>query len=139
MDLKKFNTFECMVAAITQGIKVTVESAYQPDYSNSAQQHHVFTYRINIENQSDFTIQLLRRHWLISDAGYLMREVEGEGVVGNQPVLEPGEHYSYVSGCSLKSGIGKMCGKYLMERVADGASFQVIIPEFTLIAPHRLN
>ena len=128
-----------MVAAITQGIKVTVETEYQADYSSPSQQHHVFTYKVTIENQSDFTIQLIRRHWLISDAGYLQREVEGEGVVGNQPVLEPSEKYSYVSGCSLKSGIGKMNGKYLMERIVDGASFQVVIPEFHLIAPNRFN
>jgi ApaG protein len=99
----------------------------------------VFTYRITIENQSEYTIQLLRRHWLISDAGFTAREVEGDGVVGQQPVLEPGQNHQYVSGCNLKSGIGKMVGTYQMERIVDGVKFQVVVPEFTMIAPIRLN
>jgi len=128
-----------MVTEITQGIRVTVETEYQPTYSNPLQHHHVFTYRVTIENQGDYTIQLKRRHWFIIDAGYSPREVEGEGVVGNQPVLEPGMVHQYVSGCNLKSGVGKMSGTFLMERVVDGASFKVRIPEFHMAAPHRLN
>lgn len=128
-----------MVTEITQGIKVSVETEYQPAYSSPSQYHHVFTYRITIENKGEFTIQLKRRHWYISDAGYAFREVEGEGVVGQQPVLEPGQNHQYVSGCNLKSGLGKMKGSFLMERIVDGASFEVVIPEFTLMAPHRLN
>jgi ApaG protein len=122
-----------MIAEITQGIKVTVETEYQPSYSSPSQYHYVFTYRITIENQSDFTIQLLRRRWYIHDAGFSTREVEGEGV------LEPGQSHQYVSGCNLKSGLGKMAGTYQMERIVDGATFQVAIPEFTMIAPIRLN
>jgi ApaG protein len=128
-----------MVTEVTQGVKVTVETEYQPSYSSPSQYHFVFTYRITIENQSDFTIQLMRRHWHIHDAAFTTREVEGEGVVGQQPVLEPGQIHQYVSGCNLKSGVGKMLGTYLMERVVDGATFQVIIPEFTMVAPLRLN
>ena len=128
-----------MVTEITQGIKVTVETEYQPAYSSPTQFHYVFTYRITIENQSDNTIQLMRRHWHIFDAGFNMREVEGEGVVGQQPVIEPGQTHQYVSGRNLKSGIGKMSGTYLMERVVDGSQMQVNIPEFTMIAPLRLN
>ena len=133
-----------MVTEKTQGIQVTVETEYQPSYSSPSQHHHVFTYRITIENQSDFTIQLRRRHWMITDAGFASREVEGEGVVGNQPVLEPGQRHQYVSGCNLKSGIGKMSGTFLMERIVDGAKFRVRIPVFHLIAPQdrkstRLN
>ena len=128
-----------MVTEITQGIRVTVETEYQPSYSSPSQYHYVFTYRITIENQSENTIQLLRRHWYISDAGYSPREVEGEGVVGQQPVLEPGQSHQYVSGCNLKSGIGKMTGTYLMERVVDGARLVVNIPEFVMVAPIRLN
>ena len=86
-----------MVTEITQGIKVSVETEYQPSYSSPSQYHYVFTYRITIENQSEFTIQLLRRHWHIYDAGFNKREVEGEGVVGQQPVLEPGQTHQYVS------------------------------------------
>ncbi len=128
-----------MVTEVTQGVKVTVETEYQPSYSSPSQYHYVFTYRITIENKGDFTIQLKRRHWHIHDAAFTTREVEGEGVVGQQPVLEPGQIHQYVSGCNLKSGVGKMLGTYLMERVVDGATFQVIIPEFTMVAPLRLN
>ncbi|NOS57021.1 MAG: Co2+/Mg2+ efflux protein ApaG [Cyclobacteriaceae bacterium] len=128
-----------MVTEITRGIKVVVETEYQPSYSSPSQYHYVFTYKITIENQSDFTIQLKRRHWHIHDAGFTVREVEGEGVVGQQPVLEPGETHQYVSGCNLKSGLGKMVGTYQMERVVDGAIFQVNVPEFVMVAPLRLN
>ena len=128
-----------MVTEITQGIKVSVETEYQPAYSSPSQFHFVFTYRITIENQSEYTIQLMRRHWHIYDAGFLMREVEGEGVVGQQPVLEPGQSHHYVSGCNLKSGLGKMLGTYTMERIIDGSRVQVNIPEFTMVAPLRLN
>lgn len=136
---QKINIFDQMVTEITQGIKVTVETEYQPAYSSPSQYHYVFTYRITIENQSEYTIQLLRRHWHIFDAGFTKREVEGEGIVGQQPVLEPGNSHQYVSGCNLKSGIGKMVGTYLMERVVDGTRMQVNIPEFTMVAPLRLN
>ncbi|MBS1977629.1 MAG: Co2+/Mg2+ efflux protein ApaG [Bacteroidetes bacterium] len=128
-----------MITEITRGVRVSVETEYQPSYSSPSQYHYVFTYRITIENGSDFTIQLLRRKWNIYDAGFMSREVEGEGVVGQQPVLEPGQTHQYVSGCNLKSGIGKMVGTYLMERVVDGSTFEVNIPEFSMVAPMRLN
>lgn len=128
-----------MVTEITAGIKVTVETEYQPYYSSPSQYHYVFTYRIGIENNSDFTIQLLKRQWNIHDAGFVQRVVEGDGVVGQQPVLEPGQYHRYVSGCNLKSGLGKMVGSYLMERIVDGEKFTVKIPEFNLVAPQRLN
>lgn len=128
-----------MVTEITEGIKVSVETEYQPEYSSPSQYHYVFTYRITIENGSENTIQLLRRHWFIHDANTILREVEGEGVVGQQPVLEPGQSHKYVSGCNLKSGIGKMRGTYLMERIVDGKSFEVIIPEFTMVVPFKYN
>lgn len=128
-----------MTTEITEGVKVTVETEFQPEYSSPAQAHYVFTYKISIENCSEYTVQLLRRHWYIYDANNSHREVEGEGVVGQQPVLEPGETHEYISGCNLKTGIGKMKGTYLMERVVDGKHFKVRIPEFTMIVPYRLN
>lgn len=128
-----------MDTTTTQGVKVTVTTNYLPDYSSPAQQHFVFAYKINIENNSEFTVKLLRRHWFIHDSNGIVREVEGEGVVGQQPVLEPGESHEYVSGCNLKTGIGKMRGTYLMERLVDGRQFQVVIPEFVLIVPYKLN
>ncbi|OKL41751.1 Co2+/Mg2+ efflux protein ApaG [Pontibacter flavimaris] len=123
----------------TEGVKITVTTNYLPDYSSPVQQHFVFAYRIKIENNSEFTVKLLRRHWYIHDATGQMREVEGEGVVGQQPTLEPGEMHEYVSGCNLKTGIGKMRGTYLMERMVDGRKFDVTIPEFTLVVPYKLN
>lgn len=128
-----------MVTKITDGVKISVSTEYQQDYSNPDQLHYVFTYKILIENYSDYTIQLLRRHWHIFDAYGVRREVEGEGVVGQQPVLEPGESHEYISGCNLKSGIGKMVGTYQMERIIDGKKFIANIPEFTMIVPFRLN
>ena len=128
-----------MVTAITEGVKVCVETEYQPEYSSPSQYHYVFTYRITIENRSDYTIKLLKRHWHISDANCKMREVDGDGVVGQQPVIEPGDSHQYVSGCNLKSGMGKMRGSYLMERILDGKSFSVSIPEFNMIVPFKLN
>ena len=128
-----------MVTEITQGVKVSVETEYQPEYSSPSQYHYVFTYRIAIENQSDNTIQLLRRHWFIHDINTTVREVDGEGVVGQQPVMEPGQLHRYVSGCNLKSGIGKMTGTYLMERVVDGKRFEVNIPEFIMVVPFKYN
>lgn len=128
-----------MVTEITEGVKISVETEYQPEYSSPSQYHYVFTYRITIENRSENTLQLLRRHWYIHDANTMLREVEGKGVVGQQPVLEPGQVHKYVSGCNLKSGIGKMRGTYLMERVVDGKTFNVVIPEFTMVVPFKYN
>ncbi len=128
-----------MVAAITEGIKISVRTEYQPEYSSPYNMHYVFIYKILIENTSDYTVQLLRRHWLIYDTDSSIKEVEGEGVVGQQPILESGDSHSYVSGCNLKSSIGKMKGTYTMERIIDGKKFEVTIPEFNLIAPFRYN
>lgn len=128
-----------MVTAVTEGIKVSVKTEYQQEYSSPLQAHYVFTYRIKIENASENTIQLLRRHWLIYDANGSVREVEGEGVIGQQPVLEPGEVHEYVSGCNLRSSMGKMVGTYLIERIIDGKQIRVAIPEFTMVVPYKLN
>lgn len=128
-----------METRTTEGVKISVTTNYLPDYSSPAQQHFVFAYKIMIENHSEFTVKLLRRHWHIYDSNGVVREVEGEGVVGQQPVLEPNESHQYVSGCNLKTGIGKMKGTYLMERLVDGKQFNVNIPEFTLIVPYKLN
>ncbi|MGA0555136.1 Co2+/Mg2+ efflux protein ApaG [Larkinella sp. VNQ87] len=128
-----------MISAITEGVKVSVMTEYQPEYSSPMQAHYVFTYRITIENGGPSTVQLLRRHWLIYDGYGMAREVEGAGVVGQQPVLEPGETHEYVSGCNLRSSLGKMSGTYLMERIVDGKQFRVNIPEFMMVVPFRLN
>lgn len=128
-----------MISKITEGVRVSIVTDYQQEYSSPMQAHYVFTYRIQIENYSDQTVKLLRRHWFIYDSNGVVREVEGEGVVGQQPTLEPGDSHEYVSGCNLKTEMGKMRGSYLMERIVDGKQFTVIIPEFMLIAPFKLN
>lgn len=128
-----------MVQSTTKGIYVTVETEFQPEYSNPVQFHYVFTYKVIIENKSEHTVQLLRRQWFIHDAANPITEVEGEGVIGQQPILEPGQMHTYVSGCNLKSAFGKMHGYYTMERLIDGQLIEVRIPEFNMIAPFKLN
>ncbi|MEM6644288.1 MAG: Co2+/Mg2+ efflux protein ApaG [Bacteroidota bacterium] len=128
-----------MVTTVTNGIKVSVETAYRHDHSKPADQHYVFTYRITIENNSNSTVQLKARHWDIKDAAHPSHEVDGDGVVGKQPVLEPGQMHQYVSGCNLKSGIGKMSGHYVMEQILNGSVFHVEIPEFMMVVPFKLN
>ena len=128
-----------MVTEVTEGVRVSVEVEYQPDYSSPSQYHYVFTYRVTIENNSSRTIQLLKRNWIIQDAAYPVRTVSGEGVVGQQPIIEPGHHHQYVSGCNLKSGIGSMFGSYEVERLVDGKVMEVTIPRFHMVAPFKLN
>ena len=128
-----------MVTEVTAGVRVMVETFFQPTHSNPGQSHFVFAYRITIENDSDYTIRLRRRHWYIVDSDNARREVEGEGVVGEQPLIAPGESYKYVSGCNLNTEIGKMFGTYLMERQLDKQLFYVKIPEFKMIVPSKLN
>ena len=128
-----------MITQITDGVRISLKTSYLPEHSSPKQSHFVFAYRITIENCSQNTVQLLRRHWIISDSNGVIKEVEGEGVVGLQPVLEPGDIHEYSSGCNLKTEIGKMEGSYLMERIFDGKKMQVSIPEFNLIVPYKLN
>lgn len=128
-----------MVTKITDGVKISVETVYQPEYSNPANNHFMFAYKITIENLTDYTVQLMRRHWYIFDSNGTHREVEGEGVVGQQPVIDPGESHEYVSGCNLTTEMGTMKGTYGMTRLVDGTQFEVNIPEFHLISPYRLN
>jgi ApaG protein len=123
-----------MVTAVTDGVQVSVEVTYQAEFSSPHQHHFVFTYKVTIENKSNQTVQLLSRKWEIFDAAEASKIIEGNGVVGQQPILEPGDSHSYVSGCNLKSGLGKMKGSYFMERLIDGKSFKVVVPEFQMIA-----
>ncbi len=128
-----------MITLVTQGIQITVRSTYQESYSRPEENHFLFTYRITIENKSEHTVQLIRRHWHIYDSTGEHREVEGEGVVGQQPILMPGDVYEYESACNLTSDMGKMHGTYLMERQIDKLRFYVNIPEFEMVIPARLN
>ena len=128
-----------MVSKLTEGVEVGVETFYQPDYSNPISGEFMFAYRIHIENHNQFAVKLQRRHWHIVESNGLTREVEGEGVVGVQPVLQPGEHYQYVSGCNLRSEMGKMYGTYLMENLYSKETFEVNIPVFEMIVPFKMN
>ena len=128
-----------MVSKISDGIEISVETFYQPDYSNPVSGEYMFAYRITIENHNNFPVKLHRRHWYIIDSNGTNREVEGEGVVGVQPTLQSGERYQYVSGCNLRSEMGKMHGTYLMENLLNKTSFDVNIPVFEMIVPFKMN
>ncbi|MEE1884463.1 Co2+/Mg2+ efflux protein ApaG [Pedobacter flavus] len=128
-----------MVSAISEGIKISIETMFQEQYSNAENDHFMFAYKINIENLTDFPVQLMSRKWFIFDSIGETRIVEGEGVVGLKPILTPNESYTYVSGCQLKSEIGSMRGKYSMLNLHTERLFDVEIPEFELIVPFKLN
>jgi len=123
----------------TNGITISVETFYQHVQSDVRNHKYVYAYRVTIENKSSFTVQLLRRHWFICNALGRKKEVEGEGVIGKQPTLNPGESHQYMSWCPLSNDIGKMYGTFLMVSRPENKEFYVRIPEFKLIAPHRLN
>jgi len=128
-----------MVSKISEGVTVSVETFYQPDYSNPANNEFMFAYRITIENNNSYAVKLLRRHWNIFDATGNLREVEGEGVIGVQPIINPGTKYQYISGCNLKTEMGKMYGTYQMENINNKKIFKVIIPAFEMTVPFKLN
>jgi ApaG protein len=128
-----------MVTEVTQGIKVSVTTRFMEDYSNPENDYFIFSYQIRIENQNPFTVQLLNRHWEIWDSLSGKRIVDGEGVVGQLPILESGENYQYESACNLDSEIGSMKGIYTFKRLADGTQFEVAIPVFYLEVPVRAN
>jgi ApaG protein len=133
------NNLKMSIVNIHESIKIVALPHFQTDYSDIHSNNYAFSYHITIENTGDYTVQLLRRHWYIYNGNGTMTEVEGEGVIGQQPILEPGEKHSYTSGCNLPTNMGKMCGKYLMVRLFDQKQFYVTIPEMTMIVPHLLN
>lgn len=128
-----------MITKISEGVSISVETFYQADYSNPRNHEFMFAYRISIENHNIFPIQLKRRQWYIFDSSGNHREVEGEGVVGVQPVIKPGETYQYVSGCDLETEMGKMVGFYSMQNLHNHSELIVQIPSFDLISPVKLN
>jgi ApaG protein len=124
--------------AVTDGIRVTVRSAYVPDQSVPLARRFVFSYSIRIENQGKEPAQLRTRHWIITDGSGKVEEVRGPGVVGHQPLLRPGEHFEYTSGCVLETPRGEMRGTYQMHRES-GQVFDAVIAPFLLALPHSLN
>jgi ApaG protein len=128
-----------MVSKISEGVTISVETFYQPDHSNPVSSEYMFAYRITIENNNSFPVKLLRRHWYIFDSDSTHREVEGEGVIGNQPEINSGEKYQYISGCNLRTELGRMHGTYFMENLNSKKNFYVNIPAFEMIVPFKLN
>jgi len=125
-------------AATTDGVTVRVSVSYLPEQSEPERGRWFWAYHIRLENEGAETVQLLTRHWVITDGRGARHSVEGEGVVGEQPVIEPGASFDYVSGCPLATPSGAMQGNYRMVR-EDGALFDVEIPRFSLFAPAVLN
>jgi ApaG protein len=122
----------------TNGIRVQVKATFLPDRSQPHENHFHFAYHITISNLGTETAQLMSRHWVITDADGDVQEVQGPGVVGEQPVLEPGASFEYTSFCPLKTNVGTMHGTYQMVR-ANGESFEARIAPFTLAVPNALN
>lgn len=124
--------------AVTDGIRVTVESTYVPEQSSPRGHRYVFAYTVRIVNEGLDEAQLKSRHWVITDAKGKVEEVRGAGVVGQQPRLRPGEKFEYTSGCVLETSRGQMRGAYQMER-SDGSRFEADIAAFALSMPITLN
>ncbi len=120
--------------AITAGVTVRVAVSFMPEQSRVGAGRWFWVYHIRIENGRDDTVQLKSRHWRITDSNGMVNIVDGEGVVGETPVLAPGETHDYVSGCELTTNMGAMEGHYTFIR-ADGSQFEVAIPYFPLAAP----
>ena len=124
-----------MPEAKKYSVAVTAHSTYLPDQSDEEEDRYVFAYTIRITNNGSATAQLVSRHWIITDADNQVQEVRGMGVVGEQPVLKPGESFRYTSGCPLETPSGIMVGSYRMT-TDDGEQFNVAIPAFSLDSPH---
>ncbi|MDP6344684.1 MAG: Co2+/Mg2+ efflux protein ApaG [Alphaproteobacteria bacterium] len=125
-----------MYTATTNDITVQVEPQFLDEHSEPAEDHYLWAYTIRIENGGEETVQLLNRHWIITDARGQVEEVRGPGVVGEQPVLEPGESFEYTSGCPLGTPSGVMYGSYEMTGRA-GERFDIEIPAFSLDSPFQ--
>ncbi|GAA5265353.1 ApaG protein [Acidiphilium sp. MT5] len=125
--------------AETAGIRVAVRSFFLADQSRPDQQHFIWAYRVRIENRSNLAVQLLARTWRITDARGAVQIVHGDGVIGEQPVLDPGESFEYTSGTPLKTPSGFMTGHYHMIVADSGEKFDVAIPPFSLDSPFDLH
>ena len=128
-----------MVSLITQGIKISISTGFEGTYFKNQKLNFAFSYQITIENHSKETVQLVTRHWEIKDALNDIEVVDGEGVVGNKPVLKPGESHVYSSGCILSSPFGAMSGHFNMINHTTTHNFRVAIPSFKLSARFAMN
>jgi len=128
-----------MQTLLTNGIRISVETKYQHSQSDALADRYIHSYRITMLNESNDDVQLLKRHWFIVNSKGIVREVEGEGVIGKQPILAPGESHQYVSWSPLNTDIGKMHGHYTFIKVDSEEVFSVQIPAFKLICPFKNN
>ncbi|TXE07183.1 Co2+/Mg2+ efflux protein ApaG [Seonamhaeicola algicola] len=128
-----------MVQQVTKGIKISVETTFEGSFYRNYKIQYAFGYKITIENQSKDSVQLQWRHWEILDALNNVEIVDGEGVIGQKPVLKPGESHTYTSGCLLTSPFGAMYGHYTMVNFTTTQKFTVDIPTFKLSAPFAIN
>jgi ApaG protein len=119
-------------------IQVAVQVRYLADQSDDSDNRHVFAYTITLSNEGEHAVQLLSRHWVITDSNNHVQEVKGKGVVGEQPVIRPGQSFEYTSGTVLATQVGTMTGSYQMQ-VVDGGEFSVPIPQFVLSVPRVLH
>jgi len=124
--------------ALTQGLRVSVRARYSPEHSDPGRSQWFFLYTIQISNEGTQAVQLIDRHWYIVDASGKTEEVQGPGVVGEQPVLQPGQAFEYTSGCPLTTPFGSMSGTYRMQR-ADGTDFEAEIGLFELVQPAHIH
>jgi ApaG protein len=119
-------------------IEVIAKAFYVAEQSDPDRDHFVFGYKIKVTNSGEVAAQLVSRHWLITDSNHRVEEVRGLGVVGQQPLIKPGESFEYTSGCPLATSVGTMRGEYQM-LAEDGTKFEARIPEFTLSVPRVLH
>ncbi len=128
-----------MSTLVTSGVQISVKTYFREDLSDILENSFFFNYVIEIENTNNFDVQLMTREWYIFDSLNEARYVSGEGVIGEQPVLKPGERYTYTSGCDLRSDIGMMKGFYTFRNLVDGELFQAFVPTFLLEHPGKMN
>ena len=135
-----------MLGPISENVTVSTVTSFIEQQSNINNNQFVFSYKITITNNSDKTVQLLSRHWIIQDANLKVEEIYGDGVIGEQPILNPGQNYSYTSGAILETEIGTMEGRYFLITKSDDSSnnndtqkFEISIPKFTLTIPRTLH
>ncbi|MEH6584793.1 MAG: Co2+/Mg2+ efflux protein ApaG [Halioglobus sp.] len=128
--------------SLSQQVGINVITTYLPSHSNPDEGHYTFAYTITISNNGEVPVQLLSRHWIITDADNQVQEVQGEGVVGEQPIIAPGKYFRYTSGTTMETTVGFMEGSYTMLIIgadAEGDCFEVPIPPFSLHTPNALH
>lgn len=123
----------------TRGIRIQVRPRHLPEQSEPARNHWLFAYHVTVTNEGPDPVQLMSRHWVITNGEGKVEDVRGPGVVGQQPVLKPGEEFQYTSGCPLDTPVGAMHGEFTLVNIASGENFEAKIDPFRLAVPSALN